>query len=150
MATDLEFVKYKKRKTVRPPKKVNFDAMKESAFANKKKKEINLQKINAKDIQEFYEAEKPGQQTLMSETQQARMFDGMSPFDLHNVEVLTYKMIKLASEFEAMWKASGKVKWTRLIHAFMIESLNGLSDDIQKVQKHKQWPIIWIEKGKEE
>ena len=80
-------------------------------------------------------------------TQRCIISEKMQDHDTKNVEVITYKMLRLAANFEKLWKQSNSITWNRILHAYMMDQLNELAEEIRVAQTPYPWPVIWTKNG---
>jgi len=146
---ELEFVKYPKRKKPVRPGNVKRKLLTSSFVVKEDEQEIEKSKQNEyfNKTLLYYKSKKVGKTHPLTPTQQARMHENMQPHDLKNVETITYRMVRLTAQFEELWKTSNKVRWHQSLHAFMVEELNDLANEIVKAQTPKPWPIVFVEEG---
>lgn len=147
---DTAFVTFKKRpKPIRPQneKAKKKKLLMTSKFVEDEKDKNTGENLGFEVFRDFLADKNKQKKYPMNTTQRDRLSEIMSPHNYKDVEVLTYRLVKIANQFEEMWKAHGTVKWHSVMYAFMIAELNALADKLAVVQRPKRWPVVYKIKG---
>jgi len=119
----------------------------EEAFTPKHEDILKAKPKTKFQILKKYFSKKIGRIHPLTATQQSALSE-MSPERKKQIELITYKMLNMSAQFEELWKDSDRVIWHRGLHAFMIESLNELANDVAKAQQQRRWPNVKITERK--